>query len=84
MTLESGDVIAIGTLSGVGFARKPSRLLCPGDVVKVEIEGEGLETLENPVVAEVRAVLEKEALTSFDNSRSSTSTRRASFTLPAL
>jgi acylpyruvate hydrolase len=48
MTLEPGDVIATGTPSGVGMARKPQRWLREGDVVRVEVEGVGV--LENPVV----------------------------------
>lgn len=48
--LEPGDVVATGTPSGVGAARKPPRWLMPGDVVEVEIEGIG--TLCNDVVAE--------------------------------
>jgi 2-keto-4-pentenoate hydratase/2-oxohepta-3-ene-1,7-dioic acid hydratase in catechol pathway len=42
MTLEPGDVIATGTPSGVGYARKPPRFLTPGDVVEVEIERIGV------------------------------------------
>ncbi|MGH2346539.1 MAG: fumarylacetoacetate hydrolase family protein, partial [Chloroflexota bacterium] len=34
----------------VGAARTPQRFLRPGDTVRVEIEG--LDALENPVVAE--------------------------------
>jgi 2-keto-4-pentenoate hydratase/2-oxohepta-3-ene-1,7-dioic acid hydratase in catechol pathway len=49
VTLEPGDVIATGTPSGVGFARKPPIFLKAGDVVEVEIEGLGV--LRNPVVA---------------------------------
>ena len=49
-TLEPGDVIATGTPSGVGFARKPPRWLRPGDEVIVHVEGLG--ELRNPVVAE--------------------------------
>jgi acylpyruvate hydrolase len=48
MTLEPGTVIATGTPSGVGFARKPRRFLKPGEVVTVEVEGLGI--LENPLV----------------------------------
>jgi acylpyruvate hydrolase len=51
--LEAGDVIAMGTPSGVGFTRKPPRFLVPGDVVRVTIGGLG--TLENPIVAEEAA-----------------------------
>jgi len=50
MTLEPGDVIATGTPSGVGAARKPQRFLKPGDVVRIEISGLGV--LENPVTTE--------------------------------
>jgi len=50
LTLEPGDVIATGTPSGVGFARKPPRWLKPGDEIRVQIEGLG--ELVNPVVAE--------------------------------
>jgi 2-keto-4-pentenoate hydratase/2-oxohepta-3-ene-1,7-dioic acid hydratase in catechol pathway len=49
-TLEPGDVVSTGTPAGVGFARKPPRLLQPGDNVVVSIEGLG--ELRNPVVAE--------------------------------
>jgi 2-keto-4-pentenoate hydratase/2-oxohepta-3-ene-1,7-dioic acid hydratase in catechol pathway len=47
ITLEPGDVIATGTPPGVGFARKPPVFLKAGDVMEVEIEGLG--TLNNPV-----------------------------------
>jgi acylpyruvate hydrolase len=47
-TLEPGDVILTGTPSGVGFRREPPRLLAPGDVVAVEIEGVG--RIENKMV----------------------------------
>jgi len=36
MTLEPGDVIATGTPSGVGYARKPPAFLAPGDISEVE------------------------------------------------
>ncbi len=49
MTLEPGDVIAMGTPSGVGAARKPPRFLRAGDVCEVEIEGIGV--LRNIVAA---------------------------------
>ncbi|WP_374689423.1 fumarylacetoacetate hydrolase family protein, partial [Promineifilum sp.] len=42
MTLLPGDIIATGTPSGVGFARKPPVFLRPGDVVACEIEGIGV------------------------------------------
>ena len=48
MTLEPGDVISTGTPAGVGFGRRPSVFLWPGDVVSAEIEGLGV--LTNPVV----------------------------------
>jgi 2-keto-4-pentenoate hydratase/2-oxohepta-3-ene-1,7-dioic acid hydratase in catechol pathway len=48
--LLPGDVIATGTPSGVGFARKPPLWLKAGDVVEVEISKIGV--LRNPVVAE--------------------------------
>jgi 2-keto-4-pentenoate hydratase/2-oxohepta-3-ene-1,7-dioic acid hydratase in catechol pathway len=47
ITLEPGDVIATGTPSGVGFARKPPVFLKHGDQMEVEIERIG--TLNNPV-----------------------------------
>jgi 2-keto-4-pentenoate hydratase/2-oxohepta-3-ene-1,7-dioic acid hydratase in catechol pathway len=53
MTLESGDMIAMGTPPGVGHARKPPVWMRPGDVVEAEIEGIGL--CRNPVVAEAVA-----------------------------
>jgi len=49
LTLEPGDLIATGTPSGVGFARKPPRWLRAGDVVRVSITSVGV--LETPVVA---------------------------------
>lgn len=48
MTLEPGDIIATGTPSGVGFARKPPEFLKAGDVVETEIDGLGL--LRNEVI----------------------------------
>jgi 2-keto-4-pentenoate hydratase/2-oxohepta-3-ene-1,7-dioic acid hydratase in catechol pathway len=47
MTLEPGDVIATGTPSGVGYARKPPVFMRPGDVTEIEIEGIG--TLRNGI-----------------------------------
>lgn len=41
ITLEPGDVIATGTPSGVGMARKPPRWLQDGDVMVTRIEGLG-------------------------------------------
>jgi 2-keto-4-pentenoate hydratase/2-oxohepta-3-ene-1,7-dioic acid hydratase in catechol pathway len=50
MTLEPGDVIATGTPSGVGYARKPPVFMKNGDTMEIEIEGIGI--LSNPVVDE--------------------------------
>jgi 2-keto-4-pentenoate hydratase/2-oxohepta-3-ene-1,7-dioic acid hydratase in catechol pathway len=50
MTLQPGDVIAMGTPSGVAHAHKPPKWLVHGDVVEVEIEGIGV--LRNPIVNE--------------------------------
>jgi 2-keto-4-pentenoate hydratase/2-oxohepta-3-ene-1,7-dioic acid hydratase in catechol pathway len=47
MTLEPGDVIATGTPSGVGDARKPPRYLRDGEMVEIWVDGVG--TLRNPV-----------------------------------
>jgi len=44
MTLEPGDVIATGTPSGVGYARKPPVFMRPGDVCEIEIERIGILT----------------------------------------
>jgi 2-keto-4-pentenoate hydratase/2-oxohepta-3-ene-1,7-dioic acid hydratase in catechol pathway len=49
-TLRPGDVIATGTPSGVGFARKPPVWLNPGDLIEVNVEGVG--RIANRVVAE--------------------------------
>jgi 2-keto-4-pentenoate hydratase/2-oxohepta-3-ene-1,7-dioic acid hydratase in catechol pathway len=49
-TLHPGDVIATGTPSGVGFARKPPVWLEPGDLIEVSVEGVG--RIANRVVAE--------------------------------
>jgi 2,4-didehydro-3-deoxy-L-rhamnonate hydrolase len=49
ITLEPGDLIATGTPAGVGAFRKPPVFMQPGD--EIAIEGEGLGTLTNPVVA---------------------------------
>ena len=50
MTLEPGDVVVMGTPSGVGHARTPPIWMEPGDIVEVEIEQIGL--LRNPIVEE--------------------------------
>jgi 2-keto-4-pentenoate hydratase/2-oxohepta-3-ene-1,7-dioic acid hydratase in catechol pathway len=49
MTLTAGDVLVMGTPSGVGLARKPPVFMKAGDVVEVEIEQLGI--LRNPIVA---------------------------------
>ncbi|NNK77796.1 MAG: fumarylacetoacetate hydrolase family protein [Litoreibacter sp.] len=50
-TLESGDMIALGTPPGVGHAKKPNpRWLKPGEVIEIEIEGIGI--CANPIVDE--------------------------------
>lgn len=48
--LQTGDVIATGTPSGVGWSRKPPLWMQPGDTIEVQIEHIG--TLRNTVVAE--------------------------------
>lgn len=50
MTLEPGDILATGTPSGVGAARKPPDYRRVGDVMRVEIDGIG--HIENAVIAE--------------------------------
>jgi 2-keto-4-pentenoate hydratase/2-oxohepta-3-ene-1,7-dioic acid hydratase in catechol pathway len=50
LTLEVGDVLVMGTPSGVGLARSPQIFMKAGDVCEIEIEGVGL--LHNPVVDE--------------------------------
>jgi len=42
LTLEPGDVIAMGTPAGVGQARTPPVWMKHGDTIEVEIEGVGL------------------------------------------
>lgn len=47
MTLHPGDVIATGTPPGVGMGAKPEPVyLRPGDVMRLEIEGLGVQTQE--------------------------------------
>jgi 2-keto-4-pentenoate hydratase/2-oxohepta-3-ene-1,7-dioic acid hydratase in catechol pathway len=50
MTLEPGGIIATGTPSGVGFARKPPEFLKDGDVMETEITGVGI--IRNTIRAE--------------------------------
>jgi 2-keto-4-pentenoate hydratase/2-oxohepta-3-ene-1,7-dioic acid hydratase in catechol pathway len=47
LTLEPGDVVAMGTPAGVGYARTPPVWMRPGDRIEIEIENIGL--LSNPV-----------------------------------
>jgi 2-keto-4-pentenoate hydratase/2-oxohepta-3-ene-1,7-dioic acid hydratase in catechol pathway len=47
MPLRPGDLIATGTMGGVGFARKPPVFMKAGDVAEVMIEGIG--TLRNVI-----------------------------------
>jgi 2-keto-4-pentenoate hydratase/2-oxohepta-3-ene-1,7-dioic acid hydratase in catechol pathway len=42
ITLEPGDMIVMGTPSGVGYARKPPVFMKHGDVCEIEIEGLGV------------------------------------------
>jgi acylpyruvate hydrolase len=51
ITLEPGDVIATGTPSGVGFARKPPIFLQPGQTIRCGIDGIG--ELVNRTIKEV-------------------------------
>ncbi len=48
-TLEVGDLILTGTPAGVGVFRDPQRLMQPGDVITIEIDGVG--SITNPVAA---------------------------------
>ena len=50
MTLEPGDLIAMGTPPGVGHARTPPAFMFGGDVIEVEIESIGI--CRNPIVEE--------------------------------
>src|ERR1700687_3862284 len=58
MTLQPGDVVAMGTPSGVAHAQQTPKWLLHGDVVEVEIEGIGMlrnqvanEQMQSPVLA---------------------------------
>jgi acylpyruvate hydrolase len=51
-TLNPGDMIAMGTPSGVGYPRNPPVFMKPGDIVEVEIEGIGI--LVNTIADEDR------------------------------
>ena len=59
-TLRAGDVIATGTPSGVGTARKPPVYMKAGDLAVCSYEGLG--TLTNPVVAEAAPATSSAAL----------------------
>ncbi len=50
LTLQPGDMIAMGTPPGVGHARNPPVFMKHGDIIEVEIEGIGI--CRNPVVDE--------------------------------
>jgi len=50
ITLEPGDLLVMGTPSGVGHARKPPLWMKAGDTVEVEIEKVGL--LSNKIIDE--------------------------------
>ena len=52
LTLQPGDVLALGTPGGVGHARRPPRYLQPGQVLTTSISGLG--ELRNTCVAEKR------------------------------
>ncbi len=52
LSVRPGDLLATGTPAGVGYARKPPRLLLPGDMVEVEVERLGV--LRNTVVGNNR------------------------------
>lgn len=43
MTLEPGDIIATGTPPGVGLGLKPPVFLRPGQTVRLEVEGLGMQ-----------------------------------------
>lgn len=53
MTLEAGDVLVMGTPSGIGMTRRPPVFMRPGDVCEVQIESLGL--LRNEIVATISA-----------------------------
>jgi len=56
LTLEPGDVIAMGTPAGVGQARTPPVWMKHGDTIEIEIEGVGLlvNTIEDEVPSEAQ------------------------------
>src|SRR5260221_7669881 len=44
ITLEPGDIIATGTLAGVGAGRTPPEWLWPGALIEAEVGGNGRQT----------------------------------------
>jgi 2,4-diketo-3-deoxy-L-fuconate hydrolase len=44
MSLQPGDVISTGTPPGVGMGKKPPRYLRPGEVMRLGIDGLGVQT----------------------------------------
>jgi 2-keto-4-pentenoate hydratase/2-oxohepta-3-ene-1,7-dioic acid hydratase in catechol pathway len=62
MPFRPGDLIATGTMGGVGFARKPPVFMKPGDVAEVTIEHIG--TLRNVVEDEGPQNLSKRLISS--------------------
>lgn len=50
LVLEPGDVIAMGTVRGVGHAREPPRWLRPGETVRASVEQIG--EIVNPIIEE--------------------------------
>jgi len=50
MPLQPGDLIASGTMGGVGFTRQPPIFMQPGDIAEVTIQGIG--TLRNEICDE--------------------------------
>ncbi len=53
LTLETGDLLVMGTPAGVGYARKPPVWMKDGDTIEIAIEGIGV--LSNPIKDEPRA-----------------------------
>ena len=49
MPLQPGDLIATGTMGGVGFARTPPIFMKPGDIAEIEIQDIGvlINTIED-------------------------------------
>jgi acylpyruvate hydrolase len=58
MTLEPGDIIAMGTPAGVGFKRNPAILLKDGDLEEVEINK--VDIISNPVTRNVAFAMKGE------------------------